>query len=181
MILSGLKIKEEVSNGNIIIESFDPSINKNGKSKLGPNSYNLTLHNKLLIYKDNILDMKKKNETEEIIIPEDGYILQPGQLYLARTNERTFTDKYVPMLEGRSSIGRLGLQIHITAGFGDIGFDGTWTLEMQCIKPLKIYPNTQICQIYYYTIDGDFDLYKGSKYQGQIDVTPSKLHEDLNI
>jgi deoxycytidine triphosphate deaminase len=58
----------------------------------------------------------------------------------------------VPMLEGRSSTGRLGLFIHVTAGFGDIGFAGFWTLEIFCVQPVKIYPDVEICQIYYHDI-----------------------------
>ena len=99
--------------------------------------------------------MKKPNEVEEIIIPETGYQLKPNELYLGRTLEYTNTKKYVPMIEGRSSIGRLGIFIHITAGFGDVGFAGYWTLEIFCIKPIIIYPNVEIAQLYYHTIDGE--------------------------
>ena len=84
--------------------------------------------------------MKLPNKTKKIIIPEEGLILEPGKLYLGRTVEYTKTDKFVPMLEGRSSIGRLGLFIHVTAGFGDIGFSGFWTLEIHCIQPVKYTP-----------------------------------------
>ena len=86
--------------------------------------------------------------------------MEPGKLYLGRTLEYTKTKKYVPMLEGRSSIGRLGMFVHITAGFGDIGFEGFWTLEIFVVQPLKIYPNVEICQIYFHSIDGDYDEYK---------------------
>ncbi len=178
MILSGLKIKEEIKKGNIVIEPFD-DIKINNKSRLGPNSYNLSLYNKLLVYKNSPLDMKKNNEVEEIIIPEEGLVLEPNKLYLGRTIERTFTDKYVPMLEGRSSVGRLGIFIHSTAGFGDIGFDGTWTLEISCIQPVKIYPNMQICQIYYHTIEGEYETYNSNKYQHQNDIIPSKMYKDF--
>ncbi len=87
---------------------------------INPNSYNLRLHNELLTYTDEILDMKKQLNTEKIIIPDDGHVLHPGKLYLGRTYEKTSTNSFVPMLEGRSSVGRLGLFIHVTAGFGDI-------------------------------------------------------------
>ncbi len=96
--------------------------------------------------------MKEKNPTAQLVIPKEGLLLQPGRVYLARTVERTFTDKYVPMLEGRSSVGRLGISVHVTAGFGDIGFNGHWTLEITVEQPTVIYPDVEICQIYYHTI-----------------------------
>lgn len=123
--------------------------------------------------------MKKNNKTKKITIPEDGIVLWPNTLYLGRTNEYTKTDKYVPMLEGRSSVGRLGLFIHVTAGFGDVGFAGYWTLEIHCIQPIKIYPNVEICQIYYHTINGDFDKYKSGKYQNNTGIQPSLLYKDF--
>ena len=98
------------------------------------------MHNELLVYEEKVLDMKKPNKTKRLIIPEEGLVLEPGRLYLGRTLEYTKTDKYVPMLEGRSSIGRLGLFIHVTAGFGDVGFSGYWTLEIFCIQPIRVYP-----------------------------------------
>ena len=157
MILSGQEIKKQVLSENISIEPFN-------EKYINPNSYNLRLHNELLIYTDDVLDMKKPLNTETITIPEEGLILEPGKLYLGRTYEKTYTNKYVPMLEGRSSVGRLGLYIHVTAGFGDIGFSGFWTLEIQCIQPVKIYPMVEICQIYYHTIDGEFSEYSNGKY-----------------
>ena len=138
MILSGKEILKNVESKDIIIEPFD-------KSRINPNSYNLTLSNELLVYENDLLDMKIPNKTKMIEIPEEGLILEPNKLYLGRTNEFTKTEKFVPMLEGRSSTGRLGLFIHVTAGFGDIGFAGYWTLEIFCVQPIKIYPNTQIC------------------------------------
>ena len=153
MILSGKEILKNIESKDIIIEPFD-------KSRVNPNSYNLTLSDELLVYENDLLDMKIPNETRLIKIPEEGLVLEPNKLYLGRTNEFTKTEKFVPMLEGRSSTGRLGLFIHVTAGFGDIGFAGYWTLEIFCVQPIKIYPNTQICQIYYHDIHGEYDLYK---------------------
>ena len=172
MILSGKEINKQVENGVIRIDPFNTD-------QLNPNSYNLRLHSDLLVYDSNILDMKEKNTTSPLTIPEDGLLLEPQKLYLGRTIERTATDKYVPMLEGRSSVGRLGLFIHITAGFGDIGFDGFWTLEIFCVQPIKIYSALEICQIFYHTIDGDYDLYQSKKYQGNQGVQPSKLYKDF--
>ncbi len=172
MILSGKEIHQQVENGTISIDPFN-------SDQLNPNSYNLRLHSDLLVYDSDVLDMKEKNSTSPLTIPNEGLLLEPQKLYLGRTIERTATDKYVPMLEGRSSVGRLGLFIHITAGFGDIGFDGFWTLEIFCVQPIKIYANLEICQIFYHTIDGDYDLYQSKKYQSNKGVQPSMLYKDF--
>ncbi|UZP02572.1 dCTP deaminase [Clostridium botulinum] len=171
MILSGKEILKHIGE-DIIIEPFS-------EERINPNSYNLTLFNELLVYKNDTLDMKIPNETEKLIIPEEGLLLEPGKLYLGRTNEFTQTNKYVPMLEGRSSTGRLGLFIHVTAGFGDIGFTGYWTLEIFCVQPIRIYPNIEICQIYYHNIDGEYDLYNSGKYQNNNGIQPSLMYKDF--
>ena len=172
MILSGKEIHQQVENGTISIDPFN-------SSQLNPNSYNLRLHSDLLVYDSDVLDMKEKNSTSPLTIPDEGLLLEPQKLYLGRTIERTATDKYVPMLEGRSSVGRLGLFIHITAGFGDIGFDGFWTLEIFCVQPIRIYADLEICQIFYHTIDGEYDLYQSKKYQSNRGVQPSMLYKDF--
>lgn len=171
MILSGKEIKKQMGD-RIKITPFN-------ESQLNPNSYNLTLHNELLVYDNELLDMKKENTASRLIIPEEGMVLLPGKLYLGRTVEHTSTDFYVPMLEGRSSIGRLGLFVHITAGFGDVGFNGFWTLEMFCVQPIRIYPGVQICQIFYHSIEGDYEKYISGKYQGNTGVQPSLLYKDF--
>lgn len=171
MILSGKEIEKRLEQ-DIVIKPFS-------KKQLNPNSYNLRLHNELLVYQDNTLDMRKNNRTERIVIPEDGLILETGKLYLGRTIEYTETRNLVPMLEGRSSIGRLGLFIHVTAGFGDVGFCGYWTLEIFCVQPIKIYPGVEICQIYYHTIEGDYDPYKSGKYQNNTGIQPSLLYKEF--
>lgn len=116
MILSGREIVRHMGE-EIIIDPFDPK-------KVNPNSYNLTLSDELMVYDNHELDMKKKNTGHLLHIPEEGILLEPNKLYLGRTREYTKTKCFVPMLEGRSSIGRLGLFIHVTAGFGDVGFSG---------------------------------------------------------
>lgn len=156
----------------IIIEPFD-------EKRINPNSYNLSLAGELLVYDNHVLDMKEPNPVSRIIIPEDGLLLEPNRLYLGRTNEYTSTSRYVPMLEGRSSTGRLGLFIHVTAGFGDIGFSGYWTLEIFCVQPVRIYPNVEICQIYYHDIDGEYELYKSGKYQNNTGIQPSLMYKDF--
>ncbi|MFV0346901.1 MAG: dCTP deaminase [Bacteroidales bacterium] len=171
MILSGKEIKKRL-NTEIFIEPYNDK-------QLNPNSYNLRLHDKLLVYDKEVLDMKKENTASELIIPEDGLLLETGKLYLGRTIEHTRTDTLVPMLEGRSSIGRLGLFIHVTAGFGDVGFNGFWTLEIFCVQPIRIYPNIEICQIYYHDIQGEYEHYTSGKYQNNKEVQPSMLYKDF--
>lgn len=173
MILSGKEIKRKLGT-NIIIDPFN-------ERQVGPNSYNLRLHNELLVYEDTILDMKKEHAVKKIMIPQEGLTLDAGKLYLGRTVEYTQTDHYVPMLEGRSSIGRLGLFIHITAGFGDVGFNGYWTLEIFCVQPVTIYPGVEICQIFYHTIEGDYVRYASNKYQNNKGIQPSMLYKDFEL
>lgn len=172
MIISGLEIKKHIGK-NIVIEPFC-------EKRLNPNSYNLRLHNELLIYDEPTLDMKLNHKTKTIIIPKNGLRLEPGMLYLGRTVEYTKTDNFIPMLEGRSSIGRLGLYIHVTAGFGDVGFEGFWTLELQCVKPIIIYPFVEVCQIYYHTIMGNYEVYNSGKYQKNNGIQPSMLYKDFD-
>ena len=172
MILSGLEILKQIELGQIDITPFERRL-------INANSYNLRLHNKLYIYKNKILDMKAPQELEEITIPASGLTLMPGQLYLGRTHEYTRTESFVPMLEGRSSIGRLGLNVHVTAGFGDVGFRGYWTLEMHCIHHTTIYPMVEICQIYYHTVAGEYEKYDSGKYQNNTGVQPSLLYREL--
>ena len=171
MILSGREIRNRLGR-EIVIEPFV-------ERQLNPNSYNLRLHHELLVYEDAALDMKRENRARALTIPEDGLLLEPGRLYLARTVEYTRTDGYVPMLEGRSSIGRLGLFVHVTAGFGDVGFAGFWTLEMFCVQPIRIYAGVEICQIYYHSIDGEYESYAGGKYQNNRGIQPSLLFRDF--
>jgi len=171
MILSGREIKKRLGS-DIHIDPFN-------EKQLNPNSYNLQLHRELLVYDAKVLDMKAKHVLKSIIIPEKGLILEPGKLYLGRTVEYTKTDNLVPMLEGRSSVGRLGLFIHITAGFGDVGFNGYWTLEIFCAQPICIYPGVEICQIFYHTIKGSYDRYDSGKYQNNQGIQPSLLYKEF--
>ncbi|HEX3654711.1 MAG TPA: dCTP deaminase [Pirellulales bacterium] len=172
MILSGQEIQRQLDQ-NIVIEPFDAA-------NLNPNSYNLTLHGELLTYEELVLDMRKPNRVRRMTIPPEGLVLTPNQLYLARTIERTETYNLVPMIEGRSSIGRLGLFVHVTAGFGDVGFCGYWTLEMFAVQPVRIYAGVPICQIFYHQLAGDFTAYASDKYQNNHDIQPSLLFKELN-
>ncbi len=171
MILSGEEIRRRLGK-TIIIEPFD-------QKQLNPNSYNLKIYPELLVYREEILDMKKENPTDKLNIPPQGLILEPNKLYLARTLEYTETLDSVPVLEGRSSVGRLGLAVHITAGFGDVGFCGYWTLELSCLQPVKIYPEVKICQITYHTIEGSYQHYQSEKYQNSRNILASKLFKEF--
>ena len=171
MILSGDEIRSNLGR-DIVIDPFDPD-------RLNPNSYNLTLHEELLTYEEVVLDMAQPNRTRRLRIPKEGMVLTPQKLYLGRTMERTETHNLVPMIEGRSSIGRLGLFVHVTAGFGDVGFCGYWTLEMFAIQPIRIYPGVPICQIFYHEICGSITEYQSDKYQHNRDIQPSLLFEEL--
>jgi dCTP deaminase len=124
--------------------------------------------------------MRRANRTKRIEIPEQGMVLKPYQLYLGRTVERTETRNLVPMIEGRSSVGRLGLFVHVTAGFGDVGFCGYWTLEMFAVQPIRIYPNLPICQIFYHEIVGPIQEYCSDKYQNNTGIQPSLFYRELN-
>jgi len=172
MILTGNEINRRLG-GDILIDPFNPE-------NLNPNSYNLTLHDELLTYEEIVLDMKKSNRVRRLSIPPDGMVLEPNRLYLGRTVERTETHNLVPMIEGRSSIGRLGLFVHVTAGFGDVGFKGFWTLEMFAIQPIKIYAGISICQIFYHQVEGSVTEYQSDKYQNNRDIQPSLLFKELD-
>ena len=170
MILTGKEIQARLG-GDIIIDPFD-------ESQLNPNSYNMRLHNELMVYEEIVLDMRRPNRFRRYEIPAEGFVLHPNQLYLGRTAERTETHNLVPMLEGRSSVGRLGLFVHITAGFGDVGFCGYWTLEMFAVQPVRIYPGVPICQMFYHTVEGEITEYTSEKYQNNNDIQPSLLFKE---
>ncbi len=171
MILTGDAIRTRLG-GDIVIDPFE-------ESQLNPNSYNLRLHHELLVYEEIVLDLRRPNRHRRITIPPEGLILNPYQLYLGRTIERTETHNLVPMLEGRSSIGRLGLFVHVTAGFGDVGFKGFWTLEMFAVQPIRIYTGVEICQIFYHTVEGSVVEYNSAKYQNNTDIQPSLIYTEF--
>jgi len=173
MILTGFEIKNRLAT-DIIITEFD-------KKRLNPNSYDLRLHDELMMYTDHCLDFKVNDKTESLKIPEDGLVIYPGILYLARTREWTETYNLVPSIDGKSSVGRKGLCVHVTAGFGDIGFKGCWTLEMTCVHPIRIYPGMRICQIKYQTILGNYGRGYQGKYQCQDKIEASKSYKDKEL
>lgn len=151
MILTDKKILEEIKKGNIIIEPFD-------RKYLGSNSYDVHLGKYLATYNDRVLDARLHNEIRHLEIPEKGIVIHPGTLYLGVTQEYTETHDHVPFLEGKSSTGRLGINIHATAGKGDVGFCNTWTLEISCTQPVRIYAGMPIGQLIYFSVEGETEV-----------------------
>jgi dCTP deaminase len=166
MILSDKKILEAIADGNIVIEPFR-------RACLGTNSYDVHLGKYLGVYRDRVLDARKHNAIELFEIGPEGFVLQPGTLYLGVTEEYTETHHTVPFLEGKSSVGRLGIDIHATAGKGDVGFSNTWTLEISCVQPVRVYAGMPIGQLIYFEVDGDIENYynkkQNAKYNGRTD------------
>lgn len=171
MILSGQEIRNRLGS-DIRITPFEDEC-------LNPNSYNLSLHHELLVYEEVVLDAKQPNRFRRIAIPDEGIILSPGQIYLGRTVEHTETHNLVPMIEGRSSIARLGLFVHCSSGFGDAGFCGHWTIEMFAVQPVRIYAGLRICQIFFHEVAGQISEYCSEKYQHNRDVQPSLLYKEF--
>jgi dCTP deaminase len=166
MILSDSRILEEIEKGSIVIEPFD-------RKNLGSNSYDVHLGRYLAMYNDTMLDARKHNTITHFEIPPDGYVLLPGYLYLGVTEEYTETHAHVPFLEGKSSTGRLGIDIHATAGKGDVGFCNAWTLEISCVQPVRVYAGMPIGQLIYFVSEGTvinkYNKKSNAKYNGRTD------------
>ena len=171
MILTGTAIIKCVKIGDIVISPFDETM-------LNPNSYNFKLGDYVFIYKNQILDPKVKQEVVKINIPDDGLILEPDTLYLGYTSEIMGSKKFVPIINGRSSTGRLGLFVHITANLIDIGSINQWTLQMHAVQPVKIYKNMIIGQVTFWKPTGKIILYNG-KYQGSMGPASSQIWRDF--
>ncbi len=170
MILTGPEIISASRDGRLRIDPFS-------SSQVNPNSYNVRLGSTLLTYTDDVLDSHRPNPTHRIQVGEDGHTLQPGELYLGHTMEEVGSDRFVPLLFGRSSVGRLGLFVEITAPIGDIGFHGQWTLMLTPTRPVRIYAGMKIGQIMFFVSEGAIDLYSG-KYQASAGPQPSACWRD---
>jgi dCTP deaminase len=151
MILTGLEIVKEWKAGRIEIEPFRAD-------QINPNSYDFRLAKSLSVYSNHVLDPRKENPQEEILLPESGLVLQPGRIYLGRTQERMGSDYYVPIIHGKSSIARLGLFIHVTADLIDIGYHEQWTLQLNPIQPIRIYPDMRIGHATFSKVFGEIVL-----------------------
>ena len=172
MILSDKRIKEEIEKGTIKIEPFE-------RESLGTNSYDVHLGKHLAVYTSKELDARKHNAIEHFEIPEGGYVLQPGVLYLGVTQEYTETHAHVPFLEGKSSTGRLGIDIHATAGKGDVGFCGNWTLEISCKLPVRVYEGMPVGQLIYFPVDGEIEVRYNSKANAKYSGQPNRPVESM--
>lgn len=156
MILSDKAILEAMAKGDIVIEPYD-------RSRLGTNSYDVHLSKHLATYLAPVLDAKSHNQVRHFEIPEEGFVLHPGQVYLGSTFEYTETHAHVPFLEGKSSVGRLGIDIHATAGKGDVGFCNHWTLEISVAQPVRVYAGMPIGQLIYFYVQGDVETMYNKK------------------
>lgn len=172
MIFSDQKILESIAEKQIVIEPFDASC-------LGTNSYDVHLSKHLACYKDAILDARAHNQIEHFEIPEEGYILLPGKLYLGATAEYTETHNAVPFLEGKSSVGRLGIDIHATAGKGDVGFCNYWTLEISVSQPVRVYAGMPVGQLIYFAVEGDINNYYNKKSSAKYNERSARPVESM--
>lgn len=172
MILTDKQILAEIEKGTIKIEPYD-------RQSLGTNSYDVHLGKYLATYKDEVLDAAKHNHIEVFEIPRDGYVLQPGVLYLGVTLEYTETHAHVPFLEGKSSVGRLGIDIHATAGKGDVGFCNTWTLEISVSQKVRIHAGMPIGQLIYFMVNGEIDNLYHTKPSAKYNVITRKPVESM--
>lgn len=202
MFLTKSSIQNEMKKGRLSIDPYHPE-------QCNPNSYNVRLGSTLLIYdvdntsrwntflathfpkvhrllglRPGIFDLKKENTFTTLEIPDEGMVLYPGTLYLGHTQEVTSTPHHVPVYEGRSSLARAGVESHVCAGWGDVGFEGTWTLEIRVTYPTRIYPGFEIGQVGFSTVCGETNEGYGSssyksRYQGQRKPVPYLGHLDF--
>jgi len=193
MILSDKMIKEAMAKGDIVIDPFDPSA-------LGSNSYDVHLGSTILTYATGypdinegrttpnlvprLLDCKVEHETHAYEIGTDGIVLIPGTLYLGSTSEYTESLKHVPFLDGKSSIGRLGITIHCTAGRGDVLYKGHWTLEIHVVQPVRVYAGMPIGQLIYFETgapEQGYDSKPNAKYRDGRDPRPQASRMWMNF
>ncbi len=172
MIFSDKKILDSIDTGKIVIEPFN-------RECLGTNSYDVHLSKWLATYNAEILDARKHNTIEYLEIPDEGFVLRPNKLYLGVTEEYTETHNSVPFLEGKSSVGRLGIDIHATAGKGDVGFCNTWTLEISCTQPVRIYAGMPIGQLIYFQVAGEIERFYNKKKDAKYNARTDKPVESM--
>lgn len=157
MILTGAAITAACATGEITIEPFC-------EDHVGPNSYDFTLGIRCKVYENSELDAAKDNPTRDFIVNSDGIVLEPGRIYLFNTAEIIGSSHFVPIIRGRSSVGRLGLFVHITADLIDIGSCNQLTLQLTAVQPVHVYPGMLIGQVTFWCVEGAIDHYRG-KYQ----------------
>ena len=172
MILTDKRILEEMEKGTIKVVPYN-------RADLGSNSYDVHLGSTMALYVDEVLDAKKHNTIEYFEIPDEGIVLEPSKFYLGVTLEYTETHAHVPFLEGKSSTGRLGIDIHATAGKGDVGFCGNWTLEISCKQPVRVYKCMPIGQLIYFPVDGEIEVKYNQKSNAKYSGQPNKPIESM--
>lgn len=172
MILSDKEILKAVESKEIVIEPYN-------RACLGTNSYDVHLSEHLATYTEEVLDARVHNPTKHFAIPPEGFVIQPGTLYLGSTLEYTETHNSVPFLEGKSSVGRLGIDIHATAGKGDVGFCNHWTLEISCVHPVRVYAGMPIGQLIYFKVDGEIENYYNKKANAKYNTRTEKPVESM--
>jgi dCTP deaminase len=172
MILADLAILKAIEEGDILVEPYD-------RNCLGTNSYDVHLSKYLACYIDDVIDAKKHNQVEHFEIADDGIVLLPGKTYLGSTLEYTETRSFVPFLEGKSSVGRLGIDIHATAGKGDVGFCNHWTLEISVSQPVRVYAGMPIGQLIYFKVEGEVEIDYQSKSSAKYNQRTPKPMESM--
>ena len=172
MILTDKKILEAIEHREIVIEPFR-------RDCLGTNSYDVHLGKYLAVYQDRVLDAKRHNPVQHLEIGDEGFVLQPGTLYLGVTEEYTETHNSVPFLEGKSSVGRLGIDIHATAGKGDVGFCNHWTLEISCTQPVRVYAGMPIGQLIYFLVEGEIERFYNKKSDAKYNARTDRPVESM--
>lgn len=170
MILTGPQIESAVERAKIVIRPFR-------KHQLAPNSYDFRLGDRCCVYTTRILDAAKENETRAFTIPKPGLVLKPDRLYLVNTEETMGSEHYVPIIRGRSSVGRLGIFIDITADMIDLGSINQWTLQIHAVHPVRVYPGMLIGQVTFWRTFGRRVQYDG-KYRRYRSPVPSLSHLD---
>lgn len=180
-VLVDRDVESCIKSGSIVITPYD-------RKHLGTNSYDVHLADMLKVYTDpdEPLDAREPRETMELPIGEHGRVLYPEELYLASTIEYTESHDHLPILNGKSSLGRLGLSIHVTAGTGDVGFKGYWTMELFVIRPLRVYPGMAIGQLLWFTASDRPEVpyhSKSTAKYGGLDPFPqgSLMHREREV
>jgi dCTP deaminase len=165
MILTGKAIQEAWESGDIHLEPFSDL-------QINPNSYNFRLSPSLFAFSGGTA----AEQPSRFEIPEGGYVLRPGLLYLGVTDEVIGSRSYVMTLLGRSSLGRLGLFLNVTADLGHVGASSRWTLELTVVQPLRVYPRMRIGQVAFWEVDGDLRHYTG-RYLGDFLPVACRDHD----
>ncbi len=171
MILTGNEIRKNVEDNRIQLSPFDNEL-------IGTNSYDLCLSNELIVYEDEVLDLKQEPKSKRLKIPEEGIELPANSFALGASTCNLGSDFYVPLIHGKSTTARAGLFVHITADLIDIGFHGRTTFQLYNVLPIRLYPNMKIAQVSFWVPQGEIDLYNG-KYQGASGPMTSRVYLDV--